>query len=469
MPELFEAFRLVEELSFVSAIGQFRDRVEQAQDRLLDHVASRMPETADAVAAHPLPGHPVHRAARTLLGWLAHYADGSGPGQELVARARRDFADAAAVPDATVAGGEEAAAAAESLALPGFPRQITDLEAAAAWRAMSPLARQEAETAMDDLARAEGWLVKAAVEAASWVEGRPRDAERATAFGTLTPAQQRQEARHARNAETDARDNVSYFRQRLEELNCRHAVLMHASILADAEAAATTAKRQAVIAASDAFETTGETAPQPRTAGERIALEEGFMARVTAAEEGIDQVLDVQRQWTSDARHRLYPQTAGTWTMRNLRTLLVDNGPIGERGTEEAYQAARRAERTLRDREERLNSGYVDFGSPAVTKEQVDQARKELQRTQQYLQDIMSSSPLTLRALKALDSVAGLRPSQSANGIAGVAERAAQVAADSRSRTRSADAEPRSAGAATQQLQHALYAPQQPGSGIRRA
>ncbi|MGW9029017.1 hypothetical protein ACWGQ5_33780 [Streptomyces sp. NPDC055722] len=462
VPELFAAFRLVEELSFASAIGQLRDRVEQTQDQLLDELSFRVPETAELAAAYPAPEHPVRRAARTVVQRLAHDADRPGAGQELLARARTVLADAVAAPDAAVAGDEETAEP-EPPSLPGFPRQVTDGQAAAAWRAMFPLARREAEMVTADLVRAESWLLQAAADAASWVAGRPRDAERAKAFDQLTPAQQRWEARHVRNAEADARDNVRYFQQWLEELNARHAVLMHGSILADAEAAATTAKQQAVIAFSEATE-----AAAPRTVGERLAMEEAFVARVDAAEEGIDQVLGIQRQLTRDARQRLYPQTAGSWSVRDLRTLLVDRGPIGQQGYTEAYEAVGAAARALSSLEERLGSGYVDFGSPAVTKEQVEQARQKHERAEQYFADVSISRPVTLRALKAVDSVAGLRPTRG-GGVLGYA---AQIAADSRNRTAQPVKTPeRGADHATaQQLQQAHHLQlHQPGSGIRPA
>ncbi|MGW2937660.1 hypothetical protein ACWDA7_38950 [Streptomyces sp. NPDC001156] len=462
VPELFAAFRLVEELSFASAIGQLRDRVEQTQDQLLDELSFRVPETAELVAVYPAPEHPVRRAARTVVQRLAHDADTPGPGQELLTRARTLLADAVAAPDAAVAGYEETAEP-EPPSLPGFPRQVTDGQAAAAWRAMSPLARREAEMVTADLVRAESWLLQAAADAASWVAGRPRDAERAKAFDQLAPAQQRWEARHVRNAEADARDNVRYFQQWLEELTARHAVLMHGSILADVEAAAVTAKQQAVIAFSEPTEV-----PAPRTVGERVALDEAFMARVDAAEEGIDQVLGIQRQLTRDARQRLYPQTAGRWSMRDLRSLLVDRGPVGQRGYQEAYEAAAKAARTVTTLEEKLTNGYVDFGSPAVTVQQVDEARAWHEHAEQRFQDVSASRPVTLRALKALDSVAGLRPTRG-GGVLGYA---AQIAADSRNRTAQPVKTPeRGADHATAQQRQQAHHLQlhQPGSGIRPA
>jgi hypothetical protein len=298
--DLLAAFRPVEMLSYASAIGQLRDRVDQAMERLLNHLVTRVPETADAVAAHPDPGHPVHRAARIYLRRLAHAGDGSGRQQDLLARARQALADAVAAPEIVPVADDVAAVEPAASAVWGFPRQVTDLQAAAAWRTMSPLASQDAERSMADLVRAEDWLLQAAAEAGSWVEGRPRDPERARAFDRLSPGLQRLEARHARTGEADARENCTYFRQWLQELDARHALLMHATVLADARAAAATAKQQTVIAASTLAQTSAETAP-PRTAGEVWAKHEAFMAQVTAAEKRIDQTLEVQRQATRDA------------------------------------------------------------------------------------------------------------------------------------------------------------------------
>jgi hypothetical protein len=126
------------------------------------------------------------------------------------------------------------------------------------------------------------------------------------------------------------------------------------------------------------------------------------------------------------------------------------------------------AARTLKDLERRLKSGYVEFGHAPVTTGDVARAREGMQHTEQFYEGMRSSRLVTLRALKALDSVADLSPTQGG----GVLGRAAQIAADSRKRTAPARAAqetggPR-AGPVAQRMQHEQHVHQQQ-PGIRSA
>ncbi|MFE2102835.1 hypothetical protein, partial [Streptomyces sp. NPDC059468] len=148
VPELLEAAVLLDRLSFHSEISQLGDRLDEAQHRLLGHLATRLPETASAVARHPDPQHPVHQAARTYLLQLARLAP-HPEAEHLLAGTRDALTDAAAAPSAIPA--DPPATAPPPPAIPGFPRQFTDLQAAAAWRVISPVARREADLAMNNL------------------------------------------------------------------------------------------------------------------------------------------------------------------------------------------------------------------------------------------------------------------------------------------------------------------------------
>lgn len=191
--ELLDALALLERLTYSSELGQIRDRADHAQHLLLEHLTGRVEPVAAATAAHPDPRHPVHEAARAHLKQLARA--GAGPHPEPVvralARSRDALADAAAAPDP--APGPAVATTPEDgrpAPLPGFPVRFTDLQAAA-WRALSPLARRDAELAMEDLVRADIAVLQAAAAAAAWDGGRPRDPAEAEAFDRLSPLRQR--------------------------------------------------------------------------------------------------------------------------------------------------------------------------------------------------------------------------------------------------------------------------------------
>jgi hypothetical protein len=169
---------------------------------------------------------------------------------------------------------------------------------------------------------------------------------------------------------------------------------------------------------------------------------------------------------TRDALQRLFPQAVGSMGMYRLRTLLTDKSRLGPDDDTRAGEATRAAARTLNGVERRLKSGYVEFGRAPVTEEEVAGARKELQRAQQFFQDLQFSRSVTLRALKVLDLVADLSPTRGG----GVLGRAAKIVADSRKRTEPrAETGGRRADPAAAHRQHDQHVHQQPGSGIRSA
>jgi hypothetical protein len=68
------------------------------------------------------------------------------------------------------------------------------------------------------------------------------------------------------SGEDHARGNRRLFQDRLDTLDARHALLVHAAVPHDAEQAATTARRQAVVAASQAtLPPAGPPVPQAST------------------------------------------------------------------------------------------------------------------------------------------------------------------------------------------------------------
>lgn len=401
VPELLQAYQRLELLSFPA--GQLHDLARPAQDSLLHHLATRLPETADVIASHPDPQHPVRQEAATYLHQLARLGRDPGPANRTLREARDRLADTMAQPPAEPA----LPASADRPALPGHPRLMSDIEAAAAWRARSPTAARDAETHMDDLVRAHTRLIVAHAAASSrgvhWLDARPRDPEEAGAF----------EAR-------------KYFEKRLDDLDARHSVLMHGSVLDEAETAAEQAKHQAVVAAAQA------TLPlTPRTtAAETHADHEAFEAHITAAETRIDQALGEQRQQARDALHRHFPQAAASTGMHQVRTQLMDRAGLGLDALNRAYQAIGDTSRELDDLKSRQADGRVEFGRPHVTDDQVAEATRRHTHARQRFEDLRVSRPQTLAALNALDRARALDPS----GPEGGAARAARIAAQSRER-----------------------------------
>lgn len=402
VPELLQAYQHLELITFPA--GQLHELALPAQDSILDQLATRLPETADVIVSHPDPEHPVRQAATTYLHQLARLGHDPHPDNRSVREARDKLA--AAITESAV-GVVTATPAGPLPALPGHPRLMTDIEAAAAWRARSPTARRDAEMYMDDLVRAHTRLVVASADAAAqgvgWFNARPRDP-----------------------AEAAAVDSRDYFEQRLKDLNARHSVLMNGSVLAEAEAAAQQARHQAIVAAAQA------TLPlTPRTTlAETEADHEAFQAHITTAEQRIDQALDVQRQYARDALHRHFPLLAGSRGIAQLRTRLMDRAGLGLGSYQQACQVIGDASRALHDLRSRLASGRTEFGRSPVTAEQVAEAATHYTAAEQRLDDLSVSRARTLEALNALNRVRDLDPTGPVGGVA----RAAQITAQSRER-----------------------------------
>ncbi|MFE2850208.1 hypothetical protein ACFXJO_03645 [Streptomyces lavendulae] len=417
VPELLQAYQHLDLLPF--GAGQLHGLALPAQDSILDQLATRLPETADVIASHPDPEHPVRKAATTYLHRLARLGRIPHPDNRSVREARNNLANAITE---SATGAMTAAPAGPHPALPGHPRLMTDLDAAAAWRARSPAARRDAEMYMDDLVRAHTRMVvahaAAAAQGVGWLNGQPRDP-----------------------AEAAAADLRDYFEQRLKDLNGRHCVLMHGSVLDEAEAAAVQAKHQAVVNAAQA---TLPLTPRTTTA-ETEADHEAFMAHVTTAEQRIDEVLAEQRQHARNALQRHFPQTA----MHELRIRLVDRAGLGPDSYQQTYQAIRDTSLALQDLSSRLAGRAVEFGQSPVTAEQVAAASARHAAAKQRLEDLMVSQPRTLEALNALDRITGLAPT----GPEGRAARAAQITAQSRERALHTTAESGTANGPARRVQ----------------
>lgn len=399
----------------------------------MDHLITRLPATAAVAAAHPDAQHPANQAARAYLNRLSLIGlDGA---EHLLADAAHALTEALAAAEQRPAPAPEADASAQKPAIPGYPKHLADdLQAAAQWRLLSPAARRSAEQTMDQLVQAATALTQARAAAEP---NQPRSA-------------QEYQALHTHN----------HLLEQLDELNARHALLMHASVLADAEAAAAPAAHAAIVAAQQTSEAPG----RPSTAADLIAGHKAFMEEVNAAEDRIAQTLGAQRQLTRDALHRIFPQTVGASSLHLLRTELVEHSGLGLDAYNQAYRATRDTVRTLEDLEARYRSSTVEFGRPPVDAEQVEQARAAVQRAEDHFDDVQISRPLTFRALKALDGAAGLEPSDSDT----LATRAARLAAQSRERAlQSAPTAPRTNPAAGQPEHHILQAQQaHPGARL---
>ncbi|MFG3207358.1 hypothetical protein [Streptomyces sp. NPDC048192] len=401
---LLGALRLFNRLTFGFETGQLKARAEQAQHKILSQLITRHPRTAAVARTHPDPRHPAQRAARAYL----HRLSLLGPEAEerLLVDAAHDFTEALQAAEAADVARPPATAAADSAVpdagsaepapepIPGYPRLLEgDLQAAAAWRVISPAARRDADRAMAHVVSAATALAEASAAA---------DPERPAGL----------EESRAMRLHTDRH-------QELEELTAQHALLMHAHVMADAETAAVAARHDAIVAAAQA----SEQMPAPRTSAEIVAGHEAFMASVNAAEDRIAHTLGTQRQITRDALHRLFPQHTGHSGVHHLRTQLIDRAGLGFAAYNAAWNAIGDTARTLESLEAAYRSNTVEFGRPPVTAEQVEQARTAAEDARPYFGDLKRSRALTLRAVKALDGAAGLEPSPSDS----IAQRAARI------------------------------------------
>ena len=386
--------------------------------------------------AHPDPHHPAQQAARAYLNRLSFI--GAQGEERLLTGAADAFveeltaAEAVQQPAAAASDGDSL----EPAAIPGYPKHLEgDLQAAAQWRLNSPAARRAADQAMANLAHAATRLTEASAAADTEQPAGPQESQ-------------------ATRQHTDRY-------QELDELNARHALLMHASVMAEAEAAGETAGHDAIAAAQG----TEDIRTRPRTTGEMWASHEAFMAQVNAAKDRIAQTLGVQRQLTRDALHRLFPQTVGSRGLHQLRAQLIDHSGLGFAAYNQAWRAIGDTAQTLEYLETRYRSGTVEPGRPPVTAEQVEQARTTAHDASRDFDDLKRSQPLTLRAVKALDGVAGLDPSSTDS----IAARAAKITAQSSRRralpSTAAAAHPRLGASTDQQAQHTAHL-QTPPNGL---
>ncbi|SEC04850.1 hypothetical protein SAMN05216532_0300 [Streptomyces sp. 2231.1] len=246
-----------------------------------------------------------------------------------------------------------------------------------------------------------------------------------------------------------------------------NALLMHAGVLADAEAAAEPAKHAAIVAAAQAT----EPQMQARTAADLKAVQEAFMHHVTRAEEGINHALQEQRCLAREALHRIFPAAITHTGLHQVRTHLIEGSGLGLDAYHQAYREIGRQERRLVELQAAYRSAVVDFGRPAVTHDDVEQARTAAADARTTFEDLRISRPHTLRALKALSNAA--RQDYPAPDTP--ATRAARLAAQSRERARTAAAStpaaaPRTDPAAQQQARHAgLQSGLREGPGLRHA
>ncbi|MFF8431739.1 hypothetical protein ACF07Y_42770 [Streptomyces sp. NPDC016566] len=338
----------------------------------------------------------------------------------------------------------------EPEAVPGFPRQFTDSQAAAAWRALSPPARREADVAMDTLLWAQVWHLQVAAETSTQLSG-----------SAAPPTPQKRHEVYER--EEDARDSLALFQHRLDELTARHALLMHGAVLVDIEHAARWARHRAVVAAQATLSPAGQ---PPRTDDAVLSEHDALMARVQAAQEPIGHALAEQRQMTRDALHRLYPTMTGSQGIEQLRIQLVDDSGLGTAHYTLASRELSDAQREHADLEARSTAANLEPGAAPVTEEEISDARARVERAGQNLTELTSSRTDTLRALQALRSVAELTPTPPG----GVAARAQHLAAQSRQRaqTPTPTAErPHSGDRAAEQRQTPHQQAPRTGSSVR--
>ncbi|MFF9158428.1 hypothetical protein ACF1AB_40095 [Streptomyces sp. NPDC014846] len=192
------------------------------------------------------------------------------------------------------------------------------------------------------------------------------------------------------------------------------------------------------------------------------------MHHVTTAEEGINDTLQEQRRLAREALHRIFAAAITHTGLHQVRTHLIEGSGLGLDAYHHAYREIGRQERRLEELQAAYRSGVVDFGRPAVTHDDVEQARAAAADARTTFEDLRISRPHTLRALKALSNAA--RQDYPASDTP--ATRAARLAAQSRERARTSApaAAPRTDSAAQQQAPHASLQPGlREGPGLRHA
>jgi hypothetical protein len=245
----------------------------------------------------------------------------------------------------------------------------------------------------------------------------------------------------------------NHLRERLHTLDNRHAMLMHGSVLADAEDAAEAAKYQLMVAAGQST--------QPPPSPWDWEAHKVFVAELEAGEQRIADVLADQRQLTRDALAELFPKLSGPYGLHTLRFDVVERAGLGVEEYNRAREAINTARRRLTDLESRFRRGLADFGNRPVTHTDVERERDTVQAAVQHFDDLNISRPITWRAMKAMDSVEGLTASSSI----GLATRAARIAEKSRERAQQSTApaaKPLRCAAGNDQHAHHL---RRPGTG----
>ncbi|MGW6144407.1 hypothetical protein [Streptomyces sp. NPDC055140] len=374
---------------------QLHDHARRVHDALVDQLVHRFPEASRAAAAFPEPDHPAHRAARAYVGQLALLHD--TPGMKYRVQASDDYYKALDTalqqhdmphpPTSPVPGSEQPAV------VPGFPRTVdNDAQAAAQWRLLSPAAHRQAAEAMNRLE-------------VTVVAGMP-DHE-------------------------GLRSQEQHAEQDIQELNAHHALLLHASLLADAEAAAEQARRNAIVSLHEEFE--------HQLGGWNPQRQDSYMARLRAVEDEIGQVLLQQRQLTRDALHRLSPLTKSRRGLDSLRGSVLLRAGLDQPSYDNAWaEQARRAQEFDRTQMQQLaqKRGEVRGIKRRVTPSDVETARAQADQARTRCDALRSSSAPTHRALAVLSGVVSL----SVTGTDQAVELAARI---TQSRTHREQAHPR--------------------------
>jgi len=440
LDELMRAWRLLDRLTFTTEAGQVIGRARTAQETLLTHLLGHHPDTAPFIEARPDPEHPVHQAAARYLRQLARIGPEGDP--SLLADAHDGIFDAHErdEPARPATPTEQVAAplpvAEEPGVMPGYPvpRQ-DDLQAAAAWRRTSPIARSAAHQAMKDLIQATSHL------------DHLMDAPRAEA---ADPAH-REEQRHAQIGQ-------SRCQSRLDHLTRQHALLQHCAALADAEDAAKPAQLRVIVAASDAV-----LGDPPRH--DSFDSNRDILSRVEDGERQIADILGQQRRITRDALHDLLPQYEHPG--RYLpRAEMIDQAGMGYHAADHARTAidlTRARHHELEASRSRKHTGWG--GPPRAAEEEVEKARERVLRAEQHLEDLIVSGARTRRAIHALDAVTGLEPTSSG----GLADPAARIEMQSRARAEQgpADAAGRQHRRAAPQADQRAHQPRQQDDSLR--
>ncbi|WP_326581775.1 hypothetical protein OIE69_44125 (plasmid) [Actinacidiphila glaucinigra] len=373
---LLRAWRVLHRAATHVEAGQVNASARAGQDRILAHLATHHPERAADVAKL--------RVLRPVAG-----VDEAGDPPVRNRAAQNGAAGGQAA--GTVEPGEAV--------MPGYPKAFPDdLQAAAAWRQLSPKAARAADLAMDDLSRASHQL------------------NRLTHPETGMAPQEDL-------TEDGARGWFNACCVHLAELDAEHAMLMYAHLLASARDEAKPALHRLGVAAAEA------------TAG--LGVDEGnrqFSERLRAIETGIDETVAAQAQLARNALHRCIPQIKPTIGWRSLlEQRLIRKPGLGPDAFEMTWRTLRRFENDL---DVLTRRAQAKREGDLVTPEQLQDAQSRVTRLRGDVAALRTSMPTTRRALKALQDVMELAPTDTFS----VAARLSKIIADSQKRA--ADAPP---------------------------